>query len=312
MRRWLALLVVPCLLLAGCGGTDSASALDDVSVSGDAGKAPTVRTGEGFHVDRTVSKVLTKGDGKTVGKGDTVTLDYVGVNGSTGKEFDSSYKSGTPFTTSLDPKSLIPGFVHGLEGKKVGSRTLVAIPPEDGYGKDGNPQAGIGADDTLVFVIDIVSKTPAEASGTKQKLPADLPRIKMDERGHPEGFTATRSTPRATDELTVAVAIKGDGPKVRSEQNLTVQYVGQIYPDGTVFDKSWDRAPASFQIGVGGLIPCWDKGLIGQRVGSRVVLVCPPSEGYGKKGNEQAGIKGTDSLIFAIDILAAHDLPKDG
>lgn len=307
VRRWPALLIVASFVLAGCSGSSStSSALEDVSVSGAAGTAPTVQTGEDFHVEETVSKVLRDGDGEPVEQGDTVTLNYVGVNGTTGQQFDSSYESGAPVTTSLDPDSLIPGFVKGLDGKKVGSRTLVAIPPEDGYGEDGNPQAGIESGDTLVFVIDITAEPPSEATGTKRGLPPELPRVELDQNGHPEGFTATKSTPKKVTKLKVVVAIKGKGPKVKPKQLLTVQYVGQIYPDGTVFDKSWGRAPASFQIGVGGLIPCWDKGLVGQPVGSRVVLVCPPAEGYGKEGNEKAGIKATDSLIFAIDILAAR------
>ena len=53
------------------------------------------------------------------------------------------------------------------------------------------------------------------------------------------------------------------------------------------------------------MIPGFDEGLIGQTVGSRVVLVIPPDKGYGAEGNSQAGISGTDTLVFVVDILAA-------
>ena len=58
-------------------------------------------------------------------------------------------------------------------------------------------------------------------------------------------------------------------------------------------------------IGVGQLVPGFDKGIVGQPVGSRVLLVLPPAEGYGKQGQAQAGIKGTDTLVFVVDILDA-------
>jgi peptidylprolyl isomerase len=52
-------------------------------------------------------------------------------------------------------------------------------------------------------------------------------------------------------------------------------------------------------------VPGWDQGLVGEKVGSRVILEIPPALGYGKQGNEQAGIKGTDTLFFVVDILGA-------
>ena len=62
--------------------------------------------------------------------------------------------------------------------------------------------------------------------------------------------------------------------------------------------------PFSFQLG-GHVIPGWNKGLVGVPVGSRVMLVIPPADGYGKTGSPQAHIKGTDTLVFVVDILGA-------
>lgn len=311
MRRWLLLVAALCCVLAGCGGTGGASSLNDVTVSGTSGEAPRVETGTDFHVDRTTSEVLRRGHGAEVSEGDTVTLNYVGVNGRTGKPFDSSYESGTPLTTSLDPESLIPGFVSSLVGKRVGSRTLLAVAPEDGYGDQGNPEAGIEGDDTLVYVVDLISRAPSRATGTRQALPRDMPRLRFDQDGHPARFQATKRTERHVSDLRVAVAIEGHGAKVEPKENVTVQYLAQIYPDGEIFDKSWGRAPESFQIGRNGLVPCWNDGLVGQRVGSRVILVCPPTSAQDEHGGEQAGVQGTDTLIFAVDILAAHEPSPD-
>ena len=60
-----------------------------------------------------------------------------------------------------------------------------------------------------------------------------------------------------------------------------------------------------FPIGVQQVIPGWDKALVGQKIGCRVLLVVPPADGYGAKGNPQAKIKGTDTLVFVVDILGA-------
>ncbi len=94
---------------------------------------------------------------------------------------------------------------------------------------------------------------------------------------------------------------------VESGQDLTVHYTGVIYASGEQFDSSWDRGePSSFPIGVGGVIAGWDEGLVGQTVGSQVLLVIPPEQGYGADGNPDAGISGTDTLVFVVDILAAN------
>jgi peptidylprolyl isomerase len=64
--------------------------------------------------------------------------------------------------------------------------------------------------------------------------------------------------------------------------------------------------PAAFQIGAGRVIDGWDQGLVGQKIGSQVLLVIPPELGYGANGNPDAGISGTDTLVFVVDILDAY------
>ena len=93
---------------------------------------------------------------------------------------------------------------------------------------------------------------------------------------------------------------------VKSSQELMVQYTGVIWRTKKVFDSSWSRKqPYTTEIGVGQVIKGWDTGLVGQTVGSRVLLVIPPADGYGSAGSPSAGIKGTDTLVFVVDIIAA-------
>jgi peptidylprolyl isomerase len=113
-------------------------------------------------------------------------------------------------------------------------------------------------------------------------------------------------TPPTT--LVTKTLIKGSGPVVTKGQYVVAQYTGVNWRTGSVFDSSWQRSlPYSFKIGAtpSQVIPGWDQGLVGQTVGSRVLLVVPPKDAYGSAGQSQAGIKGTDTLVFVVDIISA-------
>ena len=103
------------------------------------------------------------------------------------------------------------------------------------------------------------------------------------------------------------VLVKGDGPKVAKGDLLVADYLGSVYATNKVFDNSYDRGqPAGFEIGTGKVIKGWDETLVGVNAGSRVLMVIPPALGYGEQGNPQAGIKGTDSLVFVVDVIASY------
>jgi len=107
--------------------------------------------------DLKIATVIT-GSGAVVGDGDSVTVQYQGVNWTSGEVFDQSWGKGAAnFTTD----GVIAGFGAALVGQTVGSRVVVIIPPDQGYGPSGGqPDAGIAADDTLVFVVDILAAQP--------------------------------------------------------------------------------------------------------------------------------------------------------
>lgn len=106
-----------------------------------------------------------------------------------------------------------------------------------------------------------------------------------------------------SDELLVEVLTEGDGDVVEAGDTIHCHYLGQVF-GGDIFDNSYDRGAAlSFQIGVGMVIRGWDEGLLGHRVGSRVLLSIPPEYGYGARGVPQAGIGGGDTLVFVTDIM---------
>ena len=90
-------------------------------------------------------------------------MQYVGVGYSNGKEFDSSWSAGQPFTFQLGSGWVIPGWDQGIEGMKVGGRRELIIPPDLGYGEQGQPPA-IKPDETLVFVVDLLDVQPPGAA----------------------------------------------------------------------------------------------------------------------------------------------------
>jgi peptidylprolyl isomerase len=159
--------------------------------------------------------------------------------------------------------------------------------------------------DTLLFVLDLAaSSVPlTRAEGAPVAAVDGLPTVALGKSGKPKITIPKADAPTA---LVVQPLITGTGPVVEAGQNLTVHYTGVIWDSGKKFDSSWARgAPTDFAIGTGNVIAGWDEGLVGQTVGSQVLLVVPPDKGYGAEGNPNAGIKGTDTIVFVVDILDA-------
>ena len=96
---------------------------------------------------------------------------------------------------------------------------------------------------------------------------------------------------------------EGTGAEAKAGDEVTVQYVGVNYKNGKEFDASWDRGePFTFQLGAGMVIPGWDQGVEGMKVGGRRELIIPPELAYGPEGSPPA-IGPNETLIFVIDLL---------
>jgi len=298
--------VIPLVFLAACSSSKSdpkpPSPLDVITVGGTA-KAPTVAfKTKPLTVKATTTKVVKAGTGATLTKANAITFNYVLVNGKDGKQVESSFGKQTA-GMDLSSASLLPGLSKGLTGQKVGSRLLVAIPPVDAFGAQGNAQAGFGPKDTVVFLIDLVAATTplTTAKGVAVPPKAGLPTVTVD-GAKPAVIVVPKTA--APKKLIIQPLIKGAGQVVKAGQSVKVNYTGVLWKNGKKFDASGDHG-SSFdtQIGAGKVITGWDKGLVGQSVGSRVLLVVPPAEGYGAKGSPPL-IGAKDTLVFVVDILA--------
>jgi peptidylprolyl isomerase len=130
--------------------TPSADALKDTTTK------PLIPKPTGTPPRKLVKEDIVKGEGPGAKAGDTVTVNYVGVNFSNGQEFDSSWDSGATFPVQLGAGMVIEGWDRGLVGIRKGGRRMLTIPPEMGYGAEGYPP-DIPPNETLVFVVDAVS-----------------------------------------------------------------------------------------------------------------------------------------------------------
>jgi peptidylprolyl isomerase len=147
------LAVVVIVILVGRGGGSAGGETTSVA---DTGPKPTVEVPKGPAPTQLVVKDLKTGDGAEAKSGDQVSVQYVGVLYSDGKQFDSSWDRGQPFSFQLGGGNVIPGWDQGVAGMKVGGRRELIIPPDLAYGAQGQPPT-IPANATLVFVIDLVS-----------------------------------------------------------------------------------------------------------------------------------------------------------
>ena len=316
MRRIAALLLLPLLaagVLAGCGsGSTTSTGASSVTVSGAFGQTPVIKIPAAKAGHALAVKTLIQGTGPVLHTTDTFLSNYAIYlwSGTAHRLVQSTF--GSTAHPGSGPQllsgQLLPGLEKALVGQKMGSRVLAVIPPKDGFGSRGNPQVGIKGTDTLVFVVDLIKNFAGNASATGTPVSdggKGLPTVTAVTGSAPT-IKMPASTPPTT--LVTKTLLQGNGPVVIKGQTVVVQYVGATWATGKVFDASWNRSqPFGFTIGAtpSKVIPGWDQGLIGQRVGSRVMLVIPPAEGYGKTGNPQAGIKGTDTLVFVVDILGA-------
>jgi peptidylprolyl isomerase len=108
-------------------------------------------------------------------------------------------------------------------------------------------------------------------------------------------------------ELGIEDLVVGDGDEAVAGKRVTVHYVGVAFRTGEEFDASWNRGqPFAFKLGKGHVIPGWDQGVSGMRVGGRRKLTIPSALAYGARGAGTA-IAPHEPLVFVVDLLSVDD-----
>ncbi|QIG43211.1 hypothetical protein G5V58_10985 [Nocardioides anomalus] len=311
-----ALLACAALVLSACGddggggGDDplgvsegAAERLDAVTISGDVGTAPEVKWKGEMQAGKVETETLTEGDGDALkGQDDVMAQLWIG-NGYSQREVYSTYTDKK--AELLTVNNQLPDFLAGIRDAKIGSRLAITASAEEMFGQAGNSQLDIGNKDSVLVIVDLVSKVLDKPEGEQTAYPAWMPKPNF-EKGVIKSWDFT-GTPQPTDKLLRTQLIKGTGPRVKKGQTIAVRYLGQAFGGDKPFDQNYgddgQGAPTTFSIGTGAVIKGWDQGLEGVPVGSRVVLEVPPDLGYGEQGSD--GIPANATLVFMIDVLGA-------
>lgn len=283
------------------------AALKTVGLSEAAAAAPTATFEAPLDVTTEAVLVTNEGEGDTVEEGQIVSLNYMVCDIVTGEKMYSTWgataEEDVPFSAALTTSNFGETLVGSLDGQKVGTRVIWGQPglsAEQSY-------TGV-ASNGYIYVMTVTGtlNIPEEISGTPVEPTDDsLPAIDF-ESGKPA--VTIPETFKAPTELVAETLVQGDGATVEAGQTIAVKYTGWL-TDGTQFDSSWDQTGSdqivSFPIGQGSVITGWDEGLVGQKVGSRVLLIVPSEKGYGETGSGDL-IPANSDLIFVVDILAAY------
>ena len=257
--------------------------------------------------ESTTVTTLVKGTGDEVADGDTVsTYLYLG-NGTTQEDAFSDYDNGAPESLPNDGQ-LGDVFTQLFDGATYGSRVVAVTTPSDLFGASGasgNEQLGIGADDVLVVVADLVEKAAVAPTPTDDKAhdasPDSQPKVQVD------GDKVTGLDWTGVDEPDLATPVQrvilkeGTGAAVKASDTVTVNYFGETFQAKEPFDESYTKTPLTSPLS--GLIQGWSIGLTGVKVGSRVLLQIPPAYGYGAEGSGDS-IPGNSTLWFVIDVVS--------
>lgn len=292
------------LSLAGCSSNPSASpspsgsaanlcaakvaegtASNGVKVGGDFGKAATADFTKPLTVSALQSTVVSKGSGQKLAAGDLVQFALTEYNAQTGAENGSAGQSeGEILPQQISADSLL-GKLLGCA--TVGTRVVATIPASQ-----DSPAS--------VDVVDLLKVVPAKAWGATQQPQAGLPTVTLARNGEPKITVPKKDAPATLQLETLKL---GDGTQVADGDTVLVQYSGVLWKNGTVFDSSWKNGqPAQFP--TTGVVTGFQKALVGAKVGSQVLAVIPPADGYGSTA--KGSIPANSTLVFVIDILGTQ------
>jgi FKBP-type peptidyl-prolyl cis-trans isomerase len=145
-----------------------------------------------------------------------------------------------------------------------------------------------------------------QATASEETAPAPQPTKVTPSAGERDIDTKPRipkASGAAPKELKVEDLIEGDGKAAKNGDKISVRYVGVLYDNNKEFDSSWKRGKAPFELtlGQGQVIPGWDRGLVGMKVGGRRRLTIPPDEAYGAQG-QPPSIPANSTLVFDVDL----------
>lgn len=294
--------------LAGCagdgggtgsgGGTDDCDAAPSGSVSdavqvtdGAEGEAPEVAFESPIEVETTQRTVLTEGEGDPLTDADSASIAYVILNGANGEVLETTGYDGQTISVPLDG-SVIAGLTDTLLCSTVGSRVVGVIPPAEGFGDQGQ-QLGLETGDNIVVVADVVEPTAPDLPAPEEWTD-NLPTVDLES----DPPVVTLPAGDAPAGLLLAVLEEGDGDEVTAADSPSLDYQGTSWSTREVFDQSYGGDPIALP--ATGYVPGFSAAIIGQKVGSTLLVSIPAELAYG--ADPAAHQLGGQALLFLIQI----------
>lgn len=302
----------------GCS-LKSGDASKAVKLTGDEGTQPTISVPKGTVAKSEQRTVVTKGSGATPKAGHWVVGGLSAYDATTGKAIGTPYGWGAQkgqLTVMIGNPQMVPGLTHAFGCVPVGSRVVYAAPASTAFGSADNvsqnfSDGSVKATDSVVFVADVLGSIPNKADGAAQPAKPGFPTVTLASDGTPTVTIPKTAAPTTTQ---VEVLKKGTGTTVKTGDQVIVQYQGTEWKSGKIFDESWGssheqqgQAPApntAAQFTTTDVVKGFSKALVGQTVGSQVLVVMTPADGYGDTPpSGQTIITKTSNLVFVVDIL---------
>jgi peptidylprolyl isomerase len=305
----LAVLGLVTVGLAGCSLPGSsecprphvsdAEAMSPVSVTGSTDAAPEVQVYTPFHAESAQYEDVAQGDGTAITTVDQlIVIDLAIYSGETGDElFATSYDGDLSQVAPVSQwTQFIPALEDALQCATEGSRVVVALGPDD-IEAETAASLGLAEGESSIAVVDLRKVYLAAADGQNQfNSQPNLPSVVRAPDGRPGVVVPDGAAP---DEVVVQTLKKGDGEAITGEQPVRVHYTGVTWSDKDVFDSSWETGAVSLP--VDGRLPALTDALVGQTVGSQVMVVIPADAGQEERA--QWSLDDSSALIFVIDIL---------
>ena len=301
-----ALASAAALILAGCAGGSSPEASetpaaaecmdveagtlsDGVTVEGEFSGSPTATFTTPLEAETLERTIAIEGDGDETVAGDPINAVVTAFSGTTGEMVFSQ-----PATITAGDDTVFEAFRAGIDCVPIGSRTVTVAPASTLYEGAGNESVGIAPGETVVIVVDVVEvQEPLKPAEWTE----NVPEVEFGAEG--EAPTVTLPDAAPPTELQLKVLEEGDGDTVEAGDSVTVHYQGTSWDTGEIFDQSYGGEPATFS--TEGVIAGFGAALVGQKVGTKLIVTIPPEYGYGLEQTEQAPLGG-QTLVFLVEI----------
>lgn len=281
-----------------------------VTANGSIGTPPNVDFPTPLRSESPERVVIDAGDGEPIAAGQIVDFQVSLFDALSGELITRS-----AYDDEQEPQRRAAGTGEGLLAQSlqcaaVGSRLAVTGTIEDVFGAGAlDPSLGLNDSDPVVLVFDVEATYLARATGTPQLGASGIPAVVTAPDGTP-GVTIPNEAP--STELRAHTLVLGAGVPLAEGDRAVLHYTALVWETGAIFSSSWDvGAPVTFTVASyeddpNGVIPGLAQGLVGQRVGSQVIIVIPPELGY-PEGQAPATIPAGSTIVYVVDVLGVEN-----